>query len=687
MNNTNSGSAPAGKICRQCHKTYPLDRATCPDDGGELTPVAKDPLLGTVFADKYEIQSILGRGGMSIVYKARHRYMNRIVAVKLLLEQHMDDPVAFKRFQQESEAASSLSHQNIVIVHDFGITQAGQAYFVMDCLEGDSLEDVILRDGPVPIERAINIFRQVCDGLMHAHKKGVVHRDIKPSNVVLITEEDGSETIKIVDFGLAKLHRPQGPDEARLTQSGLVFGSPLYMSPEQCQGYPLDVRSDIYSVGVLMYETLAGVTPFSADSFFNLALLHLHEKPPPLSKTAPQISISQEMEAVIRKCLEKDPADRFETVELLRQKLLDTALISGVPGLKPGAVLVSKSGSQAGFRQTWENMKAVLDTSVAQQKAQKVSMVRIIFVATTLSILVLGGAFMVLWPGVEGDRGSSLDKLRWQIDIALAQQATQSGDYKRASDLLHNAKAIAANFGDRQARLRMTLDLQAEVFRKADKFPEAEQASNEAADILTHQILIEADGVRHDIEELAQPTSSESKKATNKLAALANANRVMLCSKRLYSRSVYKQDEVLLKQAISAFERLQLGQSDPVASFKTALADALIAQQRLDEVRPLLLDALKIRQAARADGSPRSLREVIKAELKLGQFDRDQSRFESSEPELANALKLAEENFPQDHALMAECLNSYADQQRQAGNTADYEKLVKRARANSVRGN
>ena len=671
----------AGKICKQCHKTYPSDQDNCPDDGEPLAPVMTDPLLGTLFADKYEIQSILGRGGMSIVYKARHKYMNRTVAVKLLLEQHMEDPIAFKRFQQESEAASSLSHQNIVIVHDFGITQANQAYFVMDCLEGDSLEDVILRDGPVAMDRAINIFRQVCDGLIHAHKKGVVHRDIKPSNVVLIREDDGSETVKIVDFGLAKLHRPQGPDEARLTQSGMVFGSPLYMSPEQCQGYPLDGRSDVYSVGILMYETLAGVTPFAADSFFNLALLHLHQKPPAFAQSAPHVSVSMQMEAVIAKCLEKDPADRFETVEQLRQKLLDVALISGVPGLKAGAVPVSKTGSQAAFRQTWDNIKAVIDNTASDQKKQKLSMVRIGFVASTLSILIIGAAFMALWPGIEGDRGTPWDKMRWQLDVAFAQQAAQSADYDKAIALLGDAKTLASGFGDKQSRLRMTLEQQAEVYRKAARFPEAEQATNDAASVLTHQIQLEAEAVKSDIAELGRPTASESKKATNKLAAVASANRVMLSSRRLYSRGLYQQEEALLKQALSTFERLQLKQSDPVANFETAMADTLIAQQRLDEVRTFLVDALNIRQTNATDGTPGALRERIKAGLKLGQFDRDQSDFGRSEPELAEALKLAEKHFPQDRALMAECLNSYADQKRQTGKAAEYEALLRRSKS------
>jgi serine/threonine protein kinase len=675
---TDTPNNVSDRICKSCKKTFAENIEVCPDCSGKVE--AFDPLIGTVFAEKYEVQSVLGRGGMSIVYKARHKYMNRVVALKLLLEHLADDPTAFQRFQKEAQAASSLSHQNIVSVHDFGVSTGGQAYFVMDCLEGEPLDDVINATGGVPLDRAVSIFRQACEGLAHAHKKGVVHRDLKPSNIVLVKEEDGSETVKIVDFGLAKLHRPEGVEEARLTQSGMVFGSPLYMSPEQCQGYPLDARSDIYSFGVLMYETLAGTLPFKSDSFFNIALLHIHKDPPPFSETAPSKLVPKELEAVIVKCMAKDADKRYESVDELRQKILDSALISGVPGLKAGAVVVSDSDKHSPFRKTFENMKTVIVARSASEK-KKTSIPRALMYSLGAVVVIGSLTSFFFFPGAEGDRGTPYQKLRWQLDLELASKAVAAGDLAHAEGFLADAKSFAIQFADRRSRERMTLERQSEVFTAEGKFREAEKANQDIADILTGQILAEAEDVSSQFRLLGVGTDSEAQKQTDRMHAIADTNRLVTAAKRVNSRNLYRQEESLLKVGKDALERLQLGDTAQMGDLDAVLADCLIAQQRLDEVREVLVDAKEAREHSLSDGSKQSKRKYIKSLLQLGQFDRDQSNFAEATKELEEALAITQRDFPEDKAMMAECLNSYADLLRQTGKPEKAAALVIQAKA------
>lgn len=225
------------KYCPICAKVYGKDERTCPDDGSVLA--VADPLLGTVFAERYKVLSVLGRGGMSIVYKAKHTLMDRIVAIKLLQASLVSDPQSLSRFQREAKAVSALNHPHVILVYDFGVADNGLPYLVMDYLEGQSLSDVIKDQGHISVSRCANIFLQSCEALQHAHGKGVLHRDLKPSNIMLVNNEGTTDFVKIVDFGIAKLINP-GEESQRLTQTGEVIGSPLYMSPEQLMGRELD---------------------------------------------------------------------------------------------------------------------------------------------------------------------------------------------------------------------------------------------------------------------------------------------------------------------------------------------------------------------------------------------------------------------------------------------------------------
>jgi serine/threonine-protein kinase len=668
------------KKCPECQKTFSGEHSVCPEDGRDLAPLQPeaDPRVGTIFADKYEILSVLGQGGMSIVYKARHKYMQRIVAVKVLLKHLISDETAFKRFEQESRAASALSHQNIVSVHDFGQTQEGEAYFVMDCLEGDSLEDVIYRWGRVEPARAVDIFRQVCEGLAHAHKKGVIHRDLKPSNIVLIREDDGTETAKIVDFGIAKMADSQDGKPMRLTQTGQVFGSPLYMSPEQCQGHVLDARSDIYSLGCLMYETLSGMPPFSADSFFNMALHHLQTAPPSLADTAPDAGIAKPLEDVVLKCLAKSPDDRFETADQLRQKLLDAALLSGIPGLKPGAVPSHPGRTTGGspLRKTWEAMKAVVDAQGRKQK-KKISPVRIGVLFVVGLALTACATFFFTWPGTEGDRGTPFMKTVWQIQMNRADAALASGDYKQANQLLLEAKKIATNdFSDGQLRLRLVVERQIELYHRMGDWSAVDAASKEQQNIVRAQVLTGYDATMEDVGELTDNINDPIAKAEHQAHAHAAIGRVLAYCKRLELANFVAQEQKLLDRLKDAFTRLGLTQTEDMAQVETALAECLAKEQRFPEAGNLLRHAAAIRDQARKDNpSKDSLERFLRAQLKLGQFDRDQSNFAAAKQELHSALALAESDFKGNKVLLSEAVLSCRDLARQMNEAAEYEKM------------
>jgi serine/threonine protein kinase len=276
-------------------------------------------------AERWEIQNKLGQGGMSTVYKARHLVMNKICAVKILNPNLTSKSDSLQRFQREAKAASSLNHPNIVCVIDCGVTDEQHAFLIMDYLEGESLGDLLRKEYKLLPERAVPIFLQTCEALTHAHERSVVHRDLKPSNLMLVTNDGKTEFVKIVDFGIAKLLDVQlnqnEETHQRLTHTGDIFGSPLYMSPEQCAGRESDRRSDIYSMGCLMYETLTGVPPFVGANTLDTIRLKLGDAPPPLIN-AKNDRLLRRLNTIVQKCLEQDPEDRYRTMELLRNDIV-----------------------------------------------------------------------------------------------------------------------------------------------------------------------------------------------------------------------------------------------------------------------------------------------------------------------------------------------------------------------------
>ena len=309
------------KVCLECNRQFTGIVSACPHDGSPLVKVMQDPLIGTTLAGKYEIISVIGHGGMGVVYKAKDTLIERLVAIKMLKAQLISDSMSVKRFHHEGRAASRINHPHVITVHEFNISPSGQPFIVMDFLEGTSLAQVIKDDGHVGVERTVKILIEACDALNHAHRHGVVHRDLKPSNIVLIDYDGPKDFVKVVDFGVAKLITEGGQELQRLTQAGEVCGSPVYMSPEQCQGEELDARSDIYSIGVVMYESLTGLLPLIGQTMVETMSKHITENAAPFSQARPDLYIPERLEAVVFKALSKNPAERHETMALLKQDL------------------------------------------------------------------------------------------------------------------------------------------------------------------------------------------------------------------------------------------------------------------------------------------------------------------------------------------------------------------------------
>ncbi len=316
----NTGSHTAAKlrnICLTCTKEFKMDIEICPEDNEELVKIADSSIVGTAFADKYFITEELGSGGMATVYKARHLFLdNKIFAIKILNENIASDSLHIKRFQHEAKTASKLEHPNLIRIHDFGISRTGQPYLLMDFIKGRTLQDLLDECKRIDVAQFDLIFSQVLDGLEQVHASGIVHRDLKPGNIMLVEQEDGKELAKIVDFGIAKAGNES--EANRLTRTGEVFGSPLYMSPEQWEGKPLDGRADLYSIGCMMYEAIAGFSPFERNSIFEVLQAHAFGEVPAMPKS---LRIPDRIQNAVKACLAKDKEERPATAQALKSML------------------------------------------------------------------------------------------------------------------------------------------------------------------------------------------------------------------------------------------------------------------------------------------------------------------------------------------------------------------------------
>jgi serine/threonine-protein kinase len=305
--------------CPTCHAVFRGGFLRCPRDGALLSSADVDPLVGTVLAERYQIESVIGEGGIGRVYRARHVRMSRRFAIKVPFGELGYDDKVRARFLQEAEATSRLQHPNVIGVVDVGETAAGLLYMAMDLAEGVSLAEVIFQ-GPLARDRAASIAEQIAEGLAHAHERGLVHRDLKPENIILEPDGAGGDRARIVDFGIAILRDADG-NSGRLTTEGIVLGTPHYMAPEQATNQEIDHRTDLFALGLILYEMLAGVLPFDGNPV-EVARKNLGADPPRITTRVPGLAADPHLQALAFWLMQKRPAERpqraAEVVDVLR---------------------------------------------------------------------------------------------------------------------------------------------------------------------------------------------------------------------------------------------------------------------------------------------------------------------------------------------------------------------------------
>jgi eukaryotic-like serine/threonine-protein kinase len=285
--------------------------------------------LGQVVVGKYRLLDVLGEGGMGVVYLAEHELIEKKIALKVLRKEYSGKADLVQRFKQEAISASRIKHPNVLDVFDFGQLENGCFFLAMEYLQGHDLAAELAQSGVIEPVLAVRLALQMCRALGAAHSRGVVHRDMKPENVFLHKTEEGDDIVKIVDFGIAQLRgrddkKPTEMPRRRLTRTGVIFGTPEYMSPEQAAGRSVDLRIDVYAMGVMLYEMFSGAVPFTGDSFMAVLSAHLTQVVPPLRAWVPDLDLSAELEAVVMKALAKNPDDRFQSMSELGQAIHQT---------------------------------------------------------------------------------------------------------------------------------------------------------------------------------------------------------------------------------------------------------------------------------------------------------------------------------------------------------------------------
>ena len=369
------------KICPVCSSQYTDDVKFCPNDGQTLRGAAPATnLVGQVVADRYHIIKKLGEGGMGQVYLGEHVKMGRRSAIKVMNPSMVHDPDAVARFNREAANASRITHPNVCAIYDFGETPDGLIYLAMEFIEGEPLTDVLQREDALSVHRAVNIFQQTGEALQAAHDLGIVHRDLKPDNIMISRGRDGSDVVKVVDFGIAKA---MGGEEAaqKVTKTGLVVGTPEVMSPEQLAGDKVDGRSDLYSLALVFFRMLTGRLPFEGETVQETMIKRLTDEPAKLATLRGDLSFPAGLQGVLDSALTRTPKDRYQTVVKFADDVRSVTGVRSAPTRAP--VPVTRAGADGATQ--------LMDTTATKQmgaRKQKRSLVPVVIGAAVL----LGGA-------------------------------------------------------------------------------------------------------------------------------------------------------------------------------------------------------------------------------------------------------------------------------------------------------
>ena len=430
--------------CAVCGRMNPSDARFCsgcgqPTGAGLVAPgpaAVADPLIGRVIADRYRIVSLIGRGGMGVVYKVEHMRMGKLMAIKLLHGELARNKDMVKRFRTEAEAVSKLNHPNTVQIFDFGRSE-GLVYIVMEYVAGRDFGSIIQHEGPLAFSRIARIVAQVCASVAEAHDSGVVHRDIKPENIMVSQTRSLADFVKVLDFGLAKLR--EADERGGVTRAGALIGTPYYMAPEHIRGDPVDHRVDIYAVGAVLYKAITGVPPFSAATPVGVLTKHLTEPVVPPSERSGRRDLPPEADAIVMRAMQKDPADRYQRAEDVREDLIaylrsigeDPSYTSTSRLTRGSATAATPVPSPSGHRVVVE-VATRGDVDKYERRLRRVN-----YAGWVLAALVLGAA---ITGGVVAFRNAPTR--------ALAQEVEPNDTPAKAHDL-PEAHAIRAHLGRR----------------------------------------------------------------------------------------------------------------------------------------------------------------------------------------------------------------------------------------------
>lgn len=675
-------SLPPRKVCLSCAKEYSTEMIICPDDDTLLTPLLVDTLIGTTLADKYQILEKLGSGGMGLVYKAKHLLMKRLVAIKLMLPQFAASATALKRFRQEAQAASHLNHPNILKVYDFGVTPQGLPYLVMDLLEGTNLSAELTKHNYLPLGRALNIFVQTCAALYHAHQKGVIHRDLKPGNIMLVDYDGQSDVVQIVDFGMAKILSEMDGENEELTKTGEVFGSPMYMSPEQCMGRELDGRSDIYSLGCVMYRTLTGRPAVAGASAMECFNKHATALPAPFAEVAPELMLPPSLEAIIFKAMAKEVHERQDSMAQLREELLaelgqadisssmqagadsqqklSTSQSGPTSNSSASASLSASNNSAATTNQSQSTATAsenshtqlsnigmvrlparqarVLETSMSQmQPSPKVARKGMIW-ASIAGVAIIAAAVVLMPKGSTSkgpNQGTNQDSSQSQTDVVSAsedygqlikqgQSSFDHGDYTEALKKFKVALEKARSSGDYDhvAEVRMALGR-------------------------TYVEIQDLDNGQKEFQEILKIRESEKK-----LTALDATESMNELGKIYRAKGQYAQAQKLFNRALAIRQNYTGADHAAVAETLADLGNLALAQRQFKKATDLLAQAEKIAS------STQGLADLNQANIfsAIGQAYQLQGQFDKATVYYEKALAIREKSLNPDNPAIADTL-------------------------------
>jgi serine/threonine protein kinase len=522
------------RTCPHCHSTYVTEVEFCGIDGTRLEPADADPLIGEV-VDRYRIEELLGTGSMAAVYRARHTVFDTDVAIKILLGELASNRTVVARFRREAQALSKVKHPNIVAVSDFGTTPNGLTFLVMDYVRGKALADVLDAEAPLIPARAARITRHIASALEEVHRLGLIHRDVKPANVVMVGQGD-QELAKLLDFGIVAVEESQA--STKLTATGRIVGTPVYMSPEQSQPGSITSSADLYSLGVVLYHMLAGRPPFQGDALAQVLVKHAVEPPPPLEPAGGLDRLALEL-------LEKDPARRPPSAGSVIAELdrlgLDRAIgaaptvpIPLAPFLRAPsnaapvppqneapARAISSSGAplslEESLSKTWVRqsssparlMAAALTTAAGESDVPLRSRPRAnrpplgaVPAGLGLAAIAIVAAVIYLWPRRDADELATAAPL---LDVATATATAPSApEPKPAAEVIEDAQEAAASLPRLERKVRRAMEQRGlsesdvkgayETARMWKRFREAKDEGREAAAAVAAAELI--DGVK-----------------------------------------------------------------------------------------------------------------------------------------------------------------------------------------------